>query len=137
MKSKLKDRFLPSSYHQDSYSQLHNLTQGNMSVEEYTREFEKLLIKCDLQEVEDQTIVRYLGGLDPKYAQIVELQQYSTFDEVCVLAHKVEQQKRAKPLKRDFPEPFPESQPFNKGSSFPPSKPMGPTPPTTQKNQAP
>ena len=30
-----------------------------MSVEEYTRKFEKLLIKCDLQEVE-QTIIRYL-----------------------------------------------------------------------------
>jgi len=44
-----------------------------MSVEEYTREFEKLLIKRDLQELEDQTIVRYLGGLYPKYAHVVEL----------------------------------------------------------------
>jgi len=44
-----------------------------MSVEEYTREFEKLLIKCDLQEPEEQTIVRYLRGLDPMYAQVVEL----------------------------------------------------------------
>jgi len=31
-----------------------------MCVEEYTREFEKLLIQCDLQESEDKTIVRYL-----------------------------------------------------------------------------
>ena len=61
-----------------------------MSVEECTREYEKLLIKCDLQEVEEQTIVKYLEGLDPRYAQVVELQQYTTFDEgVCVLAHKV------------------------------------------------
>jgi len=43
-----------------------------MSVEEYTREFEKLLIRCDLQEAKEQTIVRYLGGLDPKYAHVVE-----------------------------------------------------------------
>jgi len=28
MKAKLKARFLPSSYHQDNYSQLHNLTKG-------------------------------------------------------------------------------------------------------------
>jgi len=55
-----------------------------VSVEEYTREFEKLLIKCDLRESEEQTIVRYLGGLDPRYAYVVELQQYTTFDEVCV-----------------------------------------------------
>ena len=67
-----------------------------MSVEEYTREFEKLLIKCDIQEPEEQTIVRYLAGLDPRYSNVVELQAYTSFDDVCVLAHKVEQQKKAK-----------------------------------------
>jgi len=74
-----------------------------MSVKEYIREFEKLLIKCDLREAEEQTIVRYLGGLDPMYAHVVELQQYTTFDKVCVLAHKVEQQRKAKLHKRDVP----------------------------------
>ena len=58
-------------------------------MEEYTREFEKLLIKCDIQEPEDQNIVRYLRGLNPKYSNIVEPQWYFTFDEVCLLAHKV------------------------------------------------
>ena len=73
MRTKLKDRFLPPSYLQDNYSKLHNLQQGSMSVKEYTREFEKLLIKCDIQESEDQTIVRYLSGLDTRYAHVVEL----------------------------------------------------------------
>jgi len=73
MKSKLKSWFLPASYVQDSYSQLHNLTQGSTGVEEYIRGFEKLLIKCDIQKPDDQTVVRYLGGLDPKYANVVEL----------------------------------------------------------------
>ena len=113
MKSKLKSRFLPATYLQDSYSQLHNLTQGNLTIEEYTREFEKLLIICDIQEHEEQTIVRYLGGLDPKYSNVVELQQYTTFDEVCVLAHKVEQQRRNKSIKRDFPKPPIRTSPFN------------------------
>jgi len=67
MKAKLKAWFLPPSYVQDSYSQLHNLTQGNTSVDKYTREFEKLLIKREKNEPEEQTIVRYLGGLEPKY----------------------------------------------------------------------
>jgi len=30
------------------YSQHHSLFQASMSVEDYTREFEKLLIKCDI-----------------------------------------------------------------------------------------
>jgi len=93
MKSKLKARFLPLTCVQDCYCQPHNHTQGNLRVEEYTREFEKLVIKWDLQEPEEQTIVRYLGGLDPMYANVVDLQACTTFDEVCVLAHKVEQQK--------------------------------------------
>jgi len=42
MKAKLKARFLCPTYVQDCYSQLHNLNQGNLSVEEYTREFENL-----------------------------------------------------------------------------------------------
>ena len=37
MKSKLKNRLLPPSYLQDNCSQLHSLTQGDMSVKEYTR----------------------------------------------------------------------------------------------------
>jgi len=39
MKAKLNSWFLPSSYLQDSCSQIHNLNQGNMSIYEYTREF--------------------------------------------------------------------------------------------------
>ena len=65
-----------------------------VSVDEYTRELEKLLIKCDIQEPEEQTIVRYLRGLDSKYSNIPTLQQVTTFDEVYVLANKVEQQRK-------------------------------------------
>jgi len=48
MKAKLKAHFLPPNYIQNNCTLLHHLTQGSMSVEEYTTEFEKLLIKCDL-----------------------------------------------------------------------------------------
>jgi len=73
MKDKLKSRFLPSSYIQDCYSQLHNLIQGSKRVKEYTREFKRLLIKYDIQGPRDQTIVPYLEGLNPKYSNVVEL----------------------------------------------------------------
>ena len=67
-----------------------------MSVEEYTREFERLLIKYDLKEDEDQTLVRYLGGLDERIAYVVELHPYHTLDELSSLVRKVEIQKRGK-----------------------------------------
>ena len=62
-------------------------------MEEYSRDLEKHLIKCGIQESEDQTIVRHLGGLDPRFANLIELQQYSNFDDVCVLTHQVKLQK--------------------------------------------
>jgi len=139
MKAKLKARFLPPNYIQNNYAAFHHLTQGSMSVEEYTREFEKLLIKCDLQEEEEQTIVRYLGGLDPKYSHVVELQSYATFDDVCVLAHKVETQMKSRSFKREVATPVPRGVPPNKGSPYPSKfkKPTTFSPQVPQKNQPP
>ena len=136
MKTKLEAQFIPSSYVQDRYARLHSLTQDHMSVEEYTREFQKLLIKCDVQEPKEQTIIRYLGGLKSKYANVVELQQFTTFNEVCVLADKAEQQRIRKLFRQEYPKPsqneplqsLPSEQTFNKGSSnkLPPIPPLPP-----------
>jgi len=84
----------------------HHLTLGKMNLEEYTHEFEKLMIKCDIQETEEQTMVRYLGGLDPRIANMVELQAYTTFNEICVLAHKVEQQRKSRMFVDDSFKPY-------------------------------
>jgi hypothetical protein len=77
---------LPAHYYQDNFIQLQNLHQKNLSVEEYTREFEKLMMKCDIHEKEEQTIARYLGGLNTDIAHPVQLQQYWSVDDVIRLA---------------------------------------------------
>ena len=59
MRDKLKGKFLPSHYIQDNYLKLHNLKQGTKNVEEYTREFEQLPLKCDLKE--DETVFEWIG----------------------------------------------------------------------------
>jgi len=84
-------------------------------VEEYTCEFERLVMICDLRENEDQTIVRYLEWLNDPIRNVVELQHYTTLDEVCSPTHKVEQQKKAK-LKKELPKPPQRAYPFNKKS---------------------
>ena len=60
-------------------------------MEEYTREFEQLLLKCDLKEDKTQTFVRYLSGLDDQIAHGIELHPYSSLDELSYSAYKVEQ----------------------------------------------
>jgi len=39
---------------------------------------------------QEQTIFKGLGGRDPRNVDMVDLQAYTTFYEVCMLAHKVE-----------------------------------------------
>ena len=68
----------------------HNLNQFNLSIEDYTREFEYLMLKRDIHEPEEQTIVRFLGGLKKELANAVRLQPYWTFHDVRKLALQVE-----------------------------------------------
>lgn len=90
MKKLLKEKFLPSYYVQENFLKFHKLEQGSKSVEEYARDFESYAMRCGVQEDEPQTLVRFLGGLDPEIAQVCELQSYSTLEELIQLAHKVE-----------------------------------------------
>jgi len=81
--------------------------------------------------------VRYLEGLDPRYSNVVELHQYTSFDEVCVLAYKIEQQRKTRTYKRELSKPPPQNQPVNKGSSYPLPKHTALLPSSPQKTQAP
>jgi len=96
-------------------------------VEEYTREFEQLLLKCDLREDDSQTMVRFLSGLNENIAHVVELHPYSTLDELSSLAHKVEQQRKT--TGKDLtPKPNPRPIPTQQPPYFNPRSQTAPTP---------
>ncbi|GKG19351.1 hypothetical protein Tco_0376450, partial [Tanacetum coccineum] len=65
-----------------------------MTVEEVINEFDKLRMRCDVVEEEEQVVVRFLGALKPEIADIVSLQPYWTYTDVCRLALKVEKKLR-------------------------------------------
>jgi len=90
LKSLMNKRFLPESYKQDIYNWLFSLKQYNMSVGEYMREFEQLLLSGGIHANQEQTVARFLNGLNPLIAKKVELQTYFTLDDVFKLALKVE-----------------------------------------------
>jgi len=102
-------------------------------VEEYTREFERLIMICNLRENEGQAIVRLLGGFNDTIRNVVELQHYTSLDEVCSLAHKAEFQKKAK-FKREPSKPLQGSYHFDNGCFTPTPKPQNtPTAPLNSK----
>ncbi|GKV08696.1 hypothetical protein SLEP1_g20294 [Rubroshorea leprosula] len=88
----LTRKFLPDRYYQDNFVKFHNLQQKSLTMEEYTMEFEQLMMKCDVREKDEQTIARYLGGLDYDISKVVQLQQYWTLDDVIQLSLRVEKQ---------------------------------------------
>ncbi|GJT46598.1 hypothetical protein Tco_0955313 [Tanacetum coccineum] len=50
----------------------------------------QLMLCNGIQKKQEQTIARYIGGLNHDIAKKLKLQPYWTFDEVCKLASKIE-----------------------------------------------
>jgi len=78
-----------------------------MSVGKYMREFEQLLLRGAIHEPQEQTVARFLNGLNPLIATKVELETYFTLDDVFKLALKVEKRRKEKKV---FTRPFPKDQ---------------------------
>ncbi|GKD30814.1 reverse transcriptase domain-containing protein, partial [Tanacetum coccineum] len=104
MKRLLRDKFLPVTYKQDAYMDYQNLKQGSLSVEELINDFERMRMRCGAEEDEEQIIARFLGILRPKIADIVSLQQYYSFSDVCQLALRVGSQltQKSKAFSKSF-----------------------------------
>lgn len=50
------------------------------------------MIRCDMDKEDEQTIVRFLRGLRAKILDIVQLQRYWIYANVCLLTINVEKQ---------------------------------------------
>ncbi|GJT89507.1 RNA-directed DNA polymerase [Tanacetum coccineum] len=96
MKKLMKAKFLLENHRQEAYLDYHNLSQQNMIVQEVINEFDKLRMRCDVVEEEEQVVAWFLGVLKPEIADIVSLQPYWTYTDVYRLALKVEKHIKAK-----------------------------------------
>ncbi|GKC31597.1 RNA-directed DNA polymerase [Tanacetum coccineum] len=96
MKKLMKAKFLPENQRQEAFLDYHNLSQQNMTVEEVVNEFDKLRMRCDVVEEDEQVVARFLGVLKPEIVDIVSLQTYWTYTDVFRLALKVGKHIKAK-----------------------------------------
>ena len=53
MKRELKRKYLPDNYRQEIFLKIHDFKQKDLSVEEYTAEFDNLMLKGELVEPEE------------------------------------------------------------------------------------
>lgn len=97
-------KFLPVNYKQEAFIEYHNFRQvSSMSVEDLTGEFDRLRMRCDVDEEDEQTVARYLASLRPEISDVVQLQQFFSYTDVCRLALKVEAQLKKKISNSQFP----------------------------------
>nr|KAJ0213256.1 hypothetical protein LSAT_V11C400206620 [Lactuca sativa] len=106
-KKLLKDRFLQDSYKQDLYIKITNFKQGNRIIDDYTREFEQLVLRSGIKEKPEQTMALYVGGLNHDIAEKLELQPFWSFEEVYKLSSKIRKCTRNKKVERENPKSFP------------------------------
>ena len=59
MKAKLREKYVPMSYHQRLLDQWQRLNQGNKTVTEYIAKFDELAMRCNLVESESATLSRF------------------------------------------------------------------------------
>ena len=90
MKGLLKGRFLPADYDQILFIQFQNCAQGNRTVSDYTKEFLRLQVRCNLAETEDEQVARYINGLNDAIQDRLMMQQMWSIDQAQALALKVE-----------------------------------------------
>jgi len=97
LKKHVDKRFLCSLNNQKLYHDTF-LTEENLKVEECIREFKKLLMRVGLNEDSELTIARFIKGLSLNIANQVKLQPYLSFDNICNLIIKIDNNLRVKNL---------------------------------------
>ena len=73
LKAFMRRRFVPSHYYKDLYQKFQNLTQGSRSMEDYHKKMEVVMIRANVEEDREATMVRFLGGLNRDIANVIEL----------------------------------------------------------------
>ncbi|GKC50898.1 hypothetical protein Tco_1073643 [Tanacetum coccineum] len=80
----------------EAFLQLHDFAQRDLSVADYTEEFDHLMLKCGIAEPEEQTIARYLRGLRKEIYDVVILQPFISYNDVYKLATEIEKRVKEK-----------------------------------------
>ncbi|XP_019267098.1 PREDICTED: uncharacterized protein LOC109244455 [Nicotiana attenuata] len=94
MKRAMRKRFVPSHFQRDLQLRLQTLKQGTMTVDEYFKAKDISMIQANCMEEEEATMARFFNGLNREIADVVEIQQYVTIDELVNLAVKIEKQNK-------------------------------------------
>jgi hypothetical protein len=90
MKEQMRVCFVPTHYTHDLFKKLQVLKHGTKSVGEYFQEMEIAMIRANVKEDAEQTMARFLNGLNHPVKKIADFQPYTTLLELVHQATKAE-----------------------------------------------
>ena len=90
LKSALHTRFVPSHYQRDLLKRLSRLEQDKNSVEDYYQELQTGMIRCGIEEDNEQIMARFFAGLNKDIQNIVDYKEYRSTNHLFHLACKAE-----------------------------------------------
>ncbi|KAG7548172.1 Zinc finger CCHC-type [Arabidopsis suecica] len=102
LKAIMRRRFVPSHYHRELHQRLRNLVQGNRTVEDYFKEMETLMLRADIQEENEATMSRFMGGLQRDIIDRLEVIHYDNLEELYHKAVMFEKQLKRKSVKPSY-----------------------------------
>jgi len=88
----MRARFVPSYYARDLLHKLQQLRQGTKSVEEYYQELQMGMPHCPIEDGEEPSIARFVGGLNREIRDIVEYKDYNSITKCFHIACKAERE---------------------------------------------
>jgi len=78
LKACVRARFVPPHFKKDLLLKLQRFHQGTLSVDDYFKELDTVLIKVDMNESDEAKMTRFVSGLRRDIQDVVELQEYSS-----------------------------------------------------------
>ncbi|KAK1628068.1 hypothetical protein QYE76_002383 [Lolium multiflorum] len=94
MQEVMHTRFVPTHHKRDLFNKLTQLKQSFKSVEEYYKEMHMTMMSANVDEREEQTMARFLNGLNIPVKRIVEFLPYTNMVELLHQATRAERQVR-------------------------------------------
>lgn len=90
LKYLMRERFVPSFYTREVKQRLQRLRQGRRSVEDYYKEMESLLQRAFITEDQDDTMNRFVVGLNESILDQLEGQDYTNLEDALKKAIAIE-----------------------------------------------
>ena len=88
----MHQQYDPAHHKRDLLHQLQSLTQGSKTVDEYYNEMDQAMMRSNILEDEENTLSRFINGLNQNIAHLVELHNYNNIEELLQMALKLERQ---------------------------------------------